>query len=245
MNTDSPEELLSVFKAAALSVTKLYKTSASAQAKARSDGYQDCLDDLLGFLDKESIGLGDGDGWRIRRWATERLDGRETVAQTVESEDEVDKAETVSSPELHRTHSPAQAAGAPTDVPMRTDSAPPTVQPIITEDAGIVVPTQETFSFQSRVPWPQESNLTLANLDLSDGRPADAASRNAISSITMRASKVRHGGGARSGSRSSVHLGRGAGQKRKLNLPEIFDIGSTGPEKDVFGARGSKRNRLG
>ena len=243
MNTDSPEELLSVFKAAALSVTKLYKTSASAQTKARAEGYQDCLDDLLGFLDKEGIGLGDGDGWRIRRWATERLDGRETVAPTVESEDEVDKAETTSSPELHRTHSPGQVAISSADMAMRNDSAPPpSVEPIIAEDVGIVVPTQETFTFQSRIPYPQDPNLTLANLDLGDGRPVDSSQRNNFAGMTMR-SRPRHSG-ARSGSRSSAHLGRGAGQKRKLNLPEFFDIGNFGPD-DIFGARGGKRNRLG
>ena len=244
MNADSPEELLSVFKAAALSVTKLYKTSATAQAKARADGYQDCLDDLLAYLDKEAIGLGDGDGWKIRRWATERLDGRETVAQTVESEDEVDKAETVSSPELHRTNSPVQTITASSDVAMRNDSAPPpSVQPIITEDAGIVVPSQEVFTFQSRMPYPQDSNLTLANLDLGDGRPPDASQRGSIPSITMRTSKMRHNNGPKSGSRS--YQARASGQKRKLNLPEIFDIGSFGIDKEVFGGRASKRNRLG
>jgi len=244
---DSPEELLSVFKAAALSVTRLYKTSASAQTKARAEGYQDCLDDILAFLTKEGIGLVDGDGGKMRRWATARLDGRETVTHPMESEDEVDKADTMSSPELHRTESPVQTTGAPTDVAMRTDSAPPpSLQPIIETDAGNVVPTQEVFTFQSRMPWPQDPNLTLANLDLSDGRTTDPSSRgSSISSITMRASRIRHGGGSRSGSRSSAHLGRGAGQKRKLNLPEIFDIGSFGPEKDVFAARSSKRNRLG
>jgi hypothetical protein len=63
VTTESPEQLLDVFKAAALSVTKLYKTSALAEAKARTDGYQDCIDDLLAFLDKGNIGLSDGEGW--------------------------------------------------------------------------------------------------------------------------------------------------------------------------------------
>src|SRR5450432_3759901 len=92
---EPPEQLLSAFKAAALSVTKLYKTAAVDLARARSEGYQDALDELLAFLDKEDIGLTDGEGWRIRRWATERLD--------VESEDEPGQPERGSSPVLERT----------------------------------------------------------------------------------------------------------------------------------------------
>lgn len=84
----NPEELLDVFKAAALSVTKLYKTSAAVQSKARVEGYQDCLEDLLAVLEK-----GDADVRTIRRWALERLDGREPILPTIESEDEVEKTD--------------------------------------------------------------------------------------------------------------------------------------------------------
>ncbi len=241
MSTDSPEELLDAFKAAALSVTKLYKKSASAQAKARTEGYQDCLDDLLSFLDKENIGRGDGDGWKIRRWATERLDGRDVPAQTVESEDEADKAEANSSTQLSATQN---------DTMMRTDSAPPSLPPT-SEEPEIVVPSEDTFNFRSQIPYPQESYLEIANLDLSDNRSNDTSSRaaGATPSITIssRPTRGRHGGsGARSGPRPSNHLGRGAGQKRKLNLPEIFDLSSIpsiGYEKDMFGTRPGKRHR--
>ena len=67
-------ELLQAFKSAALSVTQLYKTAAADQEKARLAGYQDALDDLLSYLDQENIGVGDGEGWSVRKWATERLD---------------------------------------------------------------------------------------------------------------------------------------------------------------------------
>src|SRR5271170_1311326 len=105
--TEPPEQLLQAFKAAALSVTKLYKTAAADQNRARSEGYQDALDELLAFLDREDIGLSDGEGWKIRRWATERLDGRgDSGSQTMESEDEAaEKTDGVSSPELHRSQS--------------------------------------------------------------------------------------------------------------------------------------------
>ncbi|KAJ9156273.1 hypothetical protein NKR23_g924 [Pleurostoma richardsiae] len=251
MASDSPEQLLDVFRAAALSVTKLYKTSASAQAKARADGYQDCLDDLLSFLDKENLGVGDGEGWRIRRWATERLEGsRDPTAQAMESEDETEKAETASSPELHRSGSNPPLSAPRIEASTRTDSAPPpSVQPIMEEEpVEIVVPTQETFDFRSQHPYPQEAYLNIANLDLSDSRPHDTPSSNPTSTTPVsiaRQARARHGAsGVRTSSRSANnHLGRGAGQKRKVNLAEMFDLGSLGYGKDMFGGSGGKRSR--
>ncbi|EFX04478.1 hypothetical protein CMQ_1406 [Grosmannia clavigera kw1407] len=119
-----PEELLSVFKAAALSVTKLYKTSTTAQAKARVDGYQDCLEDLLALLDK-----GGCDVRVVRRWAAERLDGRDSIVPTIESEDEVDKTDATSTPEPQRRDSRDSRSGPSStgnhDTAMRSDTGSP------------------------------------------------------------------------------------------------------------------------
>ncbi|KAI1250657.1 hypothetical protein MGN70_007714 [Eutypa lata] len=257
VHADSPEQLLDSFKAAALSVTKLYKTSAAAQSKARSDGYQDCLDDLLSFLDKRHIGLSDGEGWQIRKWATERLDGRDAVSQNTESEDEVEKVETASSPEIN--HRPATTiATAPTqqhsatrhDAPMRTDSAPPTTHaaprssPAVEEPQAIVVPSQDNFTFQSAYPYPHESTtyLNIEKLDLSDsGRPNDSATSHNSSSTTTSTHSSRPRNMKRvPRPRQTGHLGRGAGQKRPINFAELFDVGSIG--KDMFGREG-KRSR--
>ncbi|KAI3548232.1 hypothetical protein CPAR01_03634 [Colletotrichum paranaense] len=244
---DSPEQLIDAFKAAALSVTKLYKTSAAAQSKARMDGYQDCLDDLLSFLDNERIGLGDGDGWRIRSWATERLDGaRDAGSQNAESDDEADKAETASSPELNRTSSSTQLSSQ-----LRTDSAPPSIpQPIEEEEQegrepiSVTVPTADSFTFQSSHPWPpqpqqQDAYLNLANLDLSDSRTHDASSTT--TNPATRTARPRHPANMpRSASRQGSNLGRGAGSKRKINFAEIFDLSSL--DKNMFGG-GPKRSR--
>ncbi|KXX76378.1 hypothetical protein MMYC01_207541 [Madurella mycetomatis] len=234
-------ELLEAFKAAALSVTKLYKTSASAQAKSRADGYQDCLEDLLTLLDRENIGLAAGEGQKIRKWVTERLEGRDTTSPSLESDDEAEKAEApASSPQLPR--------GAPVatlhptgkgEVQMR-DSAPPVLTTIpcpsspTVEEVDIVVPSQETFTFQSSQPYPQDAAMRLANLDLSDSQQHGPANRSA-----PRCGRNRN---ARACPRAS--LGRGAGQKRKVNLAEIFDLGSldSGNGKDMFGS-GGKRSR--
>ncbi|KAI3318006.1 hypothetical protein HD806DRAFT_352875 [Xylariaceae sp. AK1471] len=236
---DSPEQLIDAFKAAALSVTKLYKTSAAAQAKSRSEGYQDCLDDLLAFLDKHKIGICDGEGWQIRKWATERLDGRVT-----DDEDEVDKAETASSPELARSNTASHLST------MRNDSAPPTshtttVEPIAQEPQIITVPTQENFTFQSSHPYPQESYPNLANLDLSDSIRTNDNTTQSSSTIqacqTTRPRRDRRGLRLRN-TTTATHLGKGAGQKRPINFAELFDVGSLNFGKDMFGREG-KRSR--
>ena len=75
-STSRPSELLlQQFKTAALSVTNLYKVSAQAESQAKEAGYQEAIEDLLHFLDRENLGLTDGEGWRVRQWATERSDG--------------------------------------------------------------------------------------------------------------------------------------------------------------------------
>lgn len=268
MSSESTE-LLDAFKAAALSVTKLYKTSFAGQIKSRADGYQDCLEDLLGFLDKERLGLGGGEGWKIRTWATRQLDGRDSAPTTIESEDETEKPDAASPP---RASSGSSAtAQAPVDVrneiQMR-DLVPPAVptaaataatmmtaavtqqqqqrqhqgldqrqsSPLV-EDVDVVVPSQEMFTFQSSVAYPQDAYMGLANLDLSDSQTHNSSTRSASTSSTQRNTRGRI---ARTGSRV---LGRGSGQKRKVNLAEIFDVGSLGYGfgKDVFG--GGKRTR--
>ncbi|KAI0407630.1 hypothetical protein F4802DRAFT_552723 [Xylaria palmicola] len=238
LGADSPEQLLDAFKAAALSVTKLYKTSAAAQTKSRSDGYQDCLDDLLVFLDKRNIGLGDGEGWQIRKWATERLDGRDSGPQVSDDEEEADKAETVSSPELPRSSTASQPSAARTDSAPQTLHPPvviePTTNPVVEEPQMITVPTQENFTFQSSHPYPQESYLNIANLDLSD---STRANDNSIQGPSARVRRDKRYPRPRN---TTAHLGRGAGQKRSINFAELFDVGSLNIGKDAFGRDGKR-----
>jgi hypothetical protein len=79
--------------------------------------------------------------------------------------------------------------------------------------------------------------LRLANLDLSDSNNRSTASRSAARNRQVRQPSAS----------SRTSLGRGAGQKRKVNLAEIFDLGSLdyGDGKGVFGSWGNnKRTRL-
>ncbi|KAL1839972.1 hypothetical protein VTJ49DRAFT_977 [Mycothermus thermophilus] len=247
MSADA-NDLLEAFRAAALSVTKLYKTSAQAQAKSRADGYQDCLEDLLAFLDKENIGLQqNGEGHRIRRWILERMDpGREATSPPLESEDEADRsdAQVPSSPHMQRaTAVPPSLAQRKDDVLARDASAPPvlTTVPPAVDEVDIVVPTQETFTFQSSHPYPHDEALRLASLNLSD--PQTTTSQSSTRTTTLRNGRHRNGRPT-PGSTGRTSLGRGAGQKRKVNLAEIFDLGSLehGNGKDMFG--GGKRSRI-
>ncbi|KAL2022004.1 hypothetical protein VTK56DRAFT_6244 [Thermocarpiscus australiensis] len=232
-------ELLDAFKAAAFSVTKLYKTSAAAQAKSRADGYQDCLEDLLSWMDREAIGLRNGEGQRIRDWIVERLEGRNPTSPALESsEDEADKAEPpVSSPEMQRAIPVTTQRSSDRSEDQMRDSVPPvlaTAAPAV-EEVDIVVPSQDTFTFQSSLPYPQDEAMRLANLNLSDSQTISPSNRSALRNGRSRNTRT---GGPR------ASLGRGAGQKRKVNLAEIFDLGSLdyGNGKDMFGS-GSKRSR--
>ena len=252
------EQLLTAFKAAALSVTNLYKSAAADQGRARAEGYQDALDELLAFLDKEDIGLSDGEGWRIRRWATERLDGRDSVSQHVESDDEIsEKPERGSSPILQRSQSVTRLSSAGrlarTTSPARTESAPPptNITPITEEATVNIVPPQGTFTFRSSLSYPQDADVVLSDLEIADNARAQShdgsitshASNTGSSGITVtRPSRTRHNNhSARINSRNTTSIGRGAGQKRKINFGEFFDIGNLG--KDGFGG-GGKRGRF-
>ncbi len=233
MGAETPEQLLDVFKAAALSVTKLYKTSALAESRARTDGYQDCLEDLLSFLDKKNMGLCDGEGWGIRRWATERLGGSDSALPSTESEDETDKTdktdkttERTASPEMTRTSTEPQQIATQ----IKSDSPAPTSQPRNDEPTHFVVPSQDSFTFQSAHPYPN-----IATLDLSDSRAHDTPT------FPGRAAKARlNGPTAGRPLRTSGHLGRGAGSKRRINFDDFF--GGCFGGKDPLNP-GSKRGR--
>lgn len=245
-----PEELLAAFKAAALSVTKLYKTAAGDQTRVRAEGYQEALDDLLLFLEKENLGFSDGEGWKVRKWATERLDGRD-VPQNPESDDEpAEQADRSSSPVLQRTQ--LQTA---TPVPNRAPSPEPEVAAPsidIPDERPIIeaVPPQSQFSFRSAYTYPQDSDMMLSDPEISDnnyGQSHDGTAAHVPSSITITGrqsrNNSRHPHLSRS-TRSSSTIGKGAGQKRKhINLGEFFDIGSLGHSKDGFGGGGAKRGR--
>lgn len=258
-STKPPEQLLQAFKSAALSVTNLYKTAAADQVQARRLGYQDALDNLLGFLDKENLGLGDGEGWKVRQWATERLDGHAPVPPGSESDE--DRGEIIkrvrssspvlqrkSSPEISEVRLPSRSAS-----PVRSASVVP-VQPTSPQPSNVSAGV-EIFSFRSPHPYPQdiEMQADAANITpQSEPQPQDNGS-NSITTARVeampRVSKISHRGGnhpSRHNTRSATSsrsLGTGAGSKRRVAFNDYFDLASLGDGKDIAGGS-NKRGKF-
>ncbi len=250
-----PEQLIQSFKTAALSVTKLYKTAAADQTRAREAGYQDALDDILTFLDQRNLGLDDGEGWKVRQWATERLDGSPPAHMGSDSDD--DRGETLkrarsSSPvaqrttiqDLEQTRQPSRSTSPvrAASVPM---APPPTSQPQTS-----LSHTPEVFSFRSAHPYPHDIDMQPADTISSTAPQSEPPPSPAVRvEVVPRGSRTPHRGvnhpnryGARS-SASARALGTGAGSKRRVPLLDYFDLGSLGDVKDGRDG-GGKRSRF-
>ncbi|KAI9806761.1 MAG: hypothetical protein M1825_006218 [Sarcosagium campestre] len=245
-----PEKLLQSFKVAALSVTNLYKEAASEQAEARHAGYQEALDHLLGFLDKENIGLDDGEGWRVRQWATERLDGvdashtGQSSTDSDEDKAEADRARSFSPAEQQRENriEPGKGTSTRTASPSATQRQQPEPSP----------PTpSEIFTFRSAISLPAPSDSDM-DLTLNDGASANISPGHGGShtssvrlEVVPKGSRNRHGSSSgRTSTRSSSNfgpLGSAAGHKRRIPFGDFFDIGSLGT-RDGNGAT-AKRGR--
>lgn len=257
-HTQPPEPLLQAFRTAALSVTNLYKISAADQSLSRHLGYQDALDSLLVFLDSENLGLGDGEGWRVRQWATERLDGTQPVQGGSDSDDdrvEAMKRTRSTSPTIQRkpsqetleTRQPSRSAS-----PVRVASAPPTTTP---HSSGQTL-RPDIFSFRSALHYPQDvemqPEIPSPIISLPDSVPEGLASLPAPAvrlEVLPRGSRTayrnahypnRHN--TRS-SNSTRPLGIGAGSKRKTAFGDFFDLGNLPDGKDNPGVS-SKRGRF-
>lgn len=252
--SEVPNDLLADFKAAARSVTDLYRTAVTSQKQARTAGYQDALDDLLAFLDKENMGLMDGEGWRVRQWATARLDGSGfsagTVATNTTEEDDEDRSvkeeekddTRSSSPELQRRPVLPTATSELTvedDTPLqrRVVSEPPQAQLPVEPTPQQPLP-QTTFSFQSNHAYPHGNHDRDMELDgnsttsvqayapTSVPSPADNAVR-IIPRSTRSNRRFNHNRRAGSDNRTptlNFNLGSASGTKRKIPFPDFFDI---------------------
>lgn len=222
------------FKKAALQLTNLYKSALADVDGARNDGYQDALDDLLSFLDKENLGVGDGEGWRIRQWATERFDGsRHANSDEDDDNDMEDKRARSSSPIMERNISP-EATRTPdvhAGVAPRSDSAPPVqLEASLTEPE--MSPLHQVFQFSAPQTYPSGANTD------SEGGDFGAAARRAFPSSR----RERHANRAssrnlqRTATQNLFQLGQGAGQKRRM-------MDSLHPEGSRDGG-GPKRGRM-
>lgn len=250
----APEQLLDVFRAAALSVTKLYKSSISAQAKARAEGYQDCLDELLQFLDRENLGLGDGEGWKIRSWANERLDARDGSPQILESDDDAEKPEPMPSPAIHRSSSAPSVPQAPMPQQQQqqhqqqspASSEPPSARsetataqtetptPVIEEisvdepefnEPEIIVPTRDTFDFRSTHQYPLDAQ---SQLNIANLRLSDTRSHDPQTSHPMTGLSTPRS------SRQMRHLAGSSGRSGARNMSNHLGRGAGSKRKVKF-----------
>ncbi|KAJ4993609.1 hypothetical protein SVAN01_00663 [Stagonosporopsis vannaccii] len=228
------------FKNAALQLTNLYKSAVADVGRARSDGYQEALDDLLSFLDRENLGVGDGEGWRVRQWATERFDGsRHANSDEDDDNDMDDKRARSSSPVMERTTSPevTRSADLHADAAaQRADSAPPVqLEASITEPD--VSPLHQVFEFSSAQPYPASANTDNAFGDFS------AAARRAFP--TPRRERHSNRSSTRNLQRTVTQnlfqLGQGAGQKRRMM--DSFHPDGPNDRRDGPGG-GPKRGRM-
>lgn len=227
------------FRTAALTVTTLYKAALADIDRSRTDGYQDALEDLIGFLDKENLGVGDGEGWKIRQWAMERLDGGLPAQSTSDSGDEEiaeDHRARSSSPVMERNSSPedtrsTEAINATSH--HRSDSAPPPVSSSPTAEVEMA-PLPPVFQFSSPQAYP--SNNT------SDNHSYDVAAAGRRAFPQRRPS---HRAAPRNLQRSAAQnlftLGSGGSQKRKI-VHDFFNV-DMNDRRDGSGG-GSKRGRM-
>ncbi|KAL1866637.1 hypothetical protein Plec18167_008969 [Paecilomyces lecythidis] len=267
-----PEQLLQVFKSAALSVTNLYKTAITDQAQARQAGYQDAIEDLLTFLDRENLGLDDGEGWKIRRWATERADG--TGVASSDSDDErgdVEKPTRGSTPATARTQRPetdASTQPSRSTSPPRTEpvaqpqSQPPPQQqgvpPAAEESNPFARPAVFTFTAGPQFPQSYEQDVDMgsenaASVNSSSSEDSVSVSSNLTPpsvgvSVLPRNSRAqhRHANSARNSARSSTREAS-AGLGASLGSKRKFNVPdffdlSGLGTRDMFG--GGKRGRF-
>jgi len=248
-----PEQLLQSFKQAALAVTTLYKTAASDQAKAYEEGYQDALEDLVGFLDKNNFGLQDGEGWGVRKWAMERYQGLGRQSQSSgdsDEEREEDKRARSSSPVLEAKTSPEDSIPEISlSMPQptaRSESAPPVPAPLqdTTRKAMInsTVPSSD-FTFRSLHQAPSVIDMDIEQPELTSPSGPRIGVPTVQVSLIQRPQKPpsNHPHNTRSNSRqasSTNSLGTGAGAKRHFG--DFFDISFT-PGRD--GHNSGKRGR--
>lgn len=159
-STDDPEEpsssmLLAAFKQTALSVTNLYKTAANeterCRREGRIDGYQDCLDDFLLFVEKVEVRSDPKTIGMLRQWALSKRrkigsggggnkprSRREDQEESAEPDPE-DLPTTMEEPPL-----PPQPAPVPQPVAMKSPPPPPPPPP----------PPSSVFSFRSNLDLP-------------------------------------------------------------------------------------------
>ena len=236
-----PEQLLQAFKTAALSVTNLYKAAVTDQNNSRATGYQDALDDLLRFMDAENLGLQDGEGWRVRQWATERYDHTANHPSSEAEENktaspDVARDEMVEDQDMAAGDSRAADASNETGLSERDTSS--------RHQRHVSAPPIFRFTATS----PNQANDDMQTNEEASSPPvqAEASSQPAIQVQVLNRNRAAHrNNNSRHGRTAHRTPTSAAGAKRKLQqLPDFFDISNINFKDDHDNGAGGKRSRL-
>lgn len=230
------------FRTAALTVTNLYKSAIADIEGMRTEGYQEAIEDLLNYLDKQKLGVGDGEGWKIRQWATERLEGALPGHGSSDSDEDAieEKRARSSSPAMERHSSPPEESHSsppPHAETVRSDSAPAAAPSEDHVPDVEMQPPQGMFHFSSPHAYPSRDGSdsthdqsTTPRRNITPRRPSTRSSRNLQRAAAQNI------------------LGTGAGHKRRM-MEDLFNIDSVHDRHDRpdrrHGNGGSKRGRMG
>ena len=239
-------DLLQAFKTAALSVTQLYKTASAEEEAAREAhdaGYVEALDDILCFLDEQNLGLGDGEGWQVREWATQRHQSMYSTRNSEEGSaplEEEDKRPRSTSPGIQLKLSPTshyQSVSVQTDPEFTQND-----ESLLSADHSQETHARDIFHSRSppALPSHQDVHMTSAAQASPPSLKLEVLPRH-TRNTTHRSNH--HGRVSdRMPPVSLGTLGHGAGSKRKIPLHEFFDLGSIGGGRESTG--GGKRGKL-
>ena len=236
-----PEQLLQAFRQAALSVTNLYKSAASDHDSIRQAGYQDAIDDLLKFLDRENLGVQDGEGWRVRQWATAKYDGSYVQHSDGDEED------TSEGEQRHRSSSPEK--------PTEAEDQPSAPQE---QENTTSVPAQESAQAQPAHQHQQPVFQFAAASDhtMQTEEPCSSSQEQNPPlrvEVVNRANRNAHKHNNRHTPRSTSRVPptQSTASKRKLPFPDMSEIFNIGFDKKDSpdgssggGGGGGKRSRL-
>lgn len=168
-----PAALMSAFKQAALSVTTLYKCANTEIERARKQGYQDALDDLLHLINSDRINP-NTEITKIREWGLARrrrgsLDGengtRNCESTVDESEDERIQARTAGSSSPIRDSEQSTTLLPPPPPPSSSLPPPPPPPPLPATQQPPLQPalstSMPTYEFIPAPPAPPQAHRLL------------------------------------------------------------------------------------
>lgn len=189
-----PADLMSAFKQAAMSVTTLYKCANTEIERARKQGYQDALDDLLHLINSDRV-YANSEVVKIREWALSKrrkagADGQGGVHRgdsVDETEDERGQSRAAgSSSPIREAEPPIQAQTQQQPMPSDPVSSPsyestptPPSPPQAYRPSPKEVPS--SFSFRSHCHVPRHSPSTPKVPILEDIELPDTMSESPVS----------------------------------------------------------------